>query len=424
MIGNPAGDADSIISSIGLAYVDTIVAAGNQDEAKKMVIPIISISSDDLKTQRPETTYLLQKCASVELNDLITIDSLPPSIHATTPPPTVTLVDHNHLSTTAIPGTTTSDWIVTEIIDHHVDEQQHTQTCQDDKRNIAFEGSQALVASTCTLIVERYFTATTTKSSSMPPTLAILLLGVILLDSINMLPQAGKGTPRDGAAIDKLLHDTNWDLIKLPKEILSDDDNNSNIPDPSKLFECLQSQKFSLEFWNGLTALQGIRLDYKSFTAAPTIMIGISTILLDMETFWKKEKLIETLSQVIEENDLEIFGLMFTYMKQKEEGDDDDNDNGNSNKPCRQLALTSKNKEVLQNLAEYLMKNDTTNDADYVNLELIKQHQEDIIEEQVTVIDDDNKQRSATILYIMKFDQQNASASRKQVAPTIMGYWK
>jgi exopolyphosphatase len=261
----------------------------------------------------------------------------------------------------------------------------------------------------------------------MPPTLAILLLGVILLDSINMLPQAGKGTPRDGAAIEKLLRTTDWGLIKLPKEILADS-SSDDVPDPSKLFDCLQSQKFSSDFWNGLTALQGIRLDYKSFTAAASTTsttIGISTILLDMETFWKKDNLVETLAKVIHENDLEILGLMFTFMKKKEGGGgDNDNNNDNDNKPCRQLALTSRNKEVLQNLVEYLMTDtiEDTNNDDHVNLELMKQHT-DMLEEKVTVIDDD-KQQSTTALYIMKFDQQNSSASRKQVAPIIMGYWK
>jgi exopolyphosphatase len=326
---------------------------------------------------------------------------------------------------------------VTEIVDHHVDERHHVETCPPSKRNIAFDddSQQALVASTCTLVVERFYSIVATSSSrndhrKIPPTLAILLLGVILLDSINMSPQAGKGTPRDGTAIEQLLHNTDWKQILLPPEIVDlapqvgdSSHNNSKVPDPTKFFDCLQSQKFSLDFWNGLTALQGIRLDYKSFplpsSVASPSSVGISTILLNMETFWKKDNLLPTIAQVIHEKDLSILALMFTFMKEEE--DCDDNDDRKGVKPRRQLAVASTSKHILQKLVDYLTLMDDTpnmNTNNYVNLELIKL-EEEIAEEKVTV-----SNNNVVSLYVMKFDQGNSAASRKQVAPIIMGCWK
>ena len=81
-LGNPAGDADSIISAIALAYIDTMSSAescsSNTGDTSSSAIttttPIVSIPYESLTTQRPETKYLLQQLAKIDLNDLI--DSL------------------------------------------------------------------------------------------------------------------------------------------------------------------------------------------------------------------------------------------------------------------------------------------------------------------------------------------------------------
>ena len=44
------------------------------------------------------------------------------------------------------------------------------------------------------------------SSSSIAASLGLLLLGVMLLDSINVSPDAGKGTARDEGAVEELLH--------------------------------------------------------------------------------------------------------------------------------------------------------------------------------------------------------------------------
>lgn len=96
VIGNEAGDADSILSAIGLSYVKALQNAVDSDDNSKLIVPVVSIPADNLKFMRPETTYLLSDCAGMEnvkadVNDLIAIDQqdlLPKQA-------TLTLTDHN-----------------------------------------------------------------------------------------------------------------------------------------------------------------------------------------------------------------------------------------------------------------------------------------------------------------------------------------
>jgi exopolyphosphatase len=398
VLGNPAGDADSIISAIGLAYIDSIhqPASGNYaDLLLPLTIPIVSISIQDLKTQRPETSYLLKQCVGMTDDDL---DALI-SIHQSDVLPreaTLTLVDHNHHYHGMDDGSDNYQWTVTEMVDHHKDEGHHTETCVN--RNIAFEESHPLVASTCSMVVERFYERHNSDAdmvTSWPPTLAILLLGVILLDSINMLP--GKGMPRDGAAIEKLLRDTDWTQLDLPKDIVND----VGQPDCTKLFETLQGQKFSPEFWNSLTGKDAIRMDYKTFPLPKAAELGIATILQDMATFQEKEDAITGMASVIYEDALDVLGLMFTFM----------NGDGDQTTPRRQLMLASLDPDLLSKLVRYL-----TEDTGKLDVDLQLSGFEMTFKKHTPY-------NNGTV-YFVAMDQGNASASRKQVAPILASFWK
>lgn len=361
-LGNPAGDADSIISALALAYIDSTLD-------KKPTVPIVSIPHEDLKTQRPETKYLLQ-LAGINLDDLIAIDhkSLPKKA-------SVVLVDHNQLTLEDRAG----DWTVTQILDHHLDERAHTDTCQD--RNIAFDSStsSALVASTCTLIAERF---SSLRQEAFPPSLAILLLGVILLDSINMSPKAGKGTTRDRAALQALQTQTDWTAIRdnLPADILDE----AGCPQSQKLFDTLQNQKFHPDFWESLTALQALKLDYKSFGVPnqPTSSFGVSTILQSMNDFFQKPQILETIQSSFAE--VEFFGLMFFCVKDET--------------PQRQIALVCSKPDLLDSLLNFLEEEGSLN---------------------VEVVD----RRHAHNLHVVFMNQGTVTASRKQVVPILMEYF-
>ncbi|MGK3741056.1 MAG: hypothetical protein ACI90V_007906 [Bacillariaceae sp.] len=168
VIGNTAGDADSVISAIALAYVKTL----QQQQGQQLIVPIVSILADDLKFLRPETTYLLKDCAGMDnikddVNDLIAIDQIDELLPSKA---TVTLVDHNYNQRQE-----QSQWTVTEIVDHHLDEGKHMDTSPPQQRNIAFENSKALVASCATLVAEQFYNNNNddgTTKTKMHPTLA------------------------------------------------------------------------------------------------------------------------------------------------------------------------------------------------------------------------------------------------------------
>jgi exopolyphosphatase len=365
-LGNPAGDADSIVSAIALAYMDSAFG----DEKTKMA-PIVSISHEVLKTQRPETKRLLQ-LANIDLDDLMAMDypDLPSKI-------SVSLVDHNFLKWNNKP-----DWTVTAILDHHLDERKHLDTCEE--RNIAFDAStsSALVASTCTLMVERF-----PASEEFPPSLAILLLGVILLDSINLSHKAGKVTPRDEAAVQTLLNRTDWSSLNLPAEIVGDDVTKQ--PDLTRLFDTLQSQKFHPDFWNSLSVLQALKLDYKSFAIQPTNKVfGISSVLQTMTEFLANDDLLDAVLEQEGQSfveDLELLGIMFFSVV-------DDT-------PQRQIILIGKDEKKLDNLVNFFTSEGSL---------------------QVQPLDKTSKND----LHMICLKQRNFKASRKQVAPILMEYFK
>jgi exopolyphosphatase len=282
VIGNEAGDADSISSAITLAYV--------LDRT-----PIVSISREDLKTQRPETVLLLD-LADVPIDTLLDVNNANRMIQ----PLNVTLVDHNRFALVS-----QKTWHVVEIVDHHYDEGWHASA----KRDIAFCNEKATVASTCTLVAERL-----SEIKYYPASLKLLLLGTILLDSINMSPEAGKGTVRDQAAIDKLLESTNWqELPEKSRKILQISEGNA--PNTRALFDSLQAAKFDPNFWKGLSVRDALRLDYKRFNTNGNGSFGASTVLLSWTDLKAKRDLVESIESYMKEIEPDFFVIGISHTK-------------------------------------------------------------------------------------------------------------
>jgi exopolyphosphatase len=383
VIGNPAGDADSILSALTWAYV-----------AKDEVTPVVSISAKDLRTQRPETSLLLQ-WAQIPADALRHVDQLLDPEHPIIPESIrVTLVDHNRLESSL--AQTYPQWTVTAIVDHHFDEGFYTDTCTD--RRIAYEKNQATVASTATLVAEEWLQQQqhqTVAGSSLASDVAILLLGTILLDSVNMQASAGKGTARDQAAIDKLLEDTNWQDDKW-RGSHTDICGRDGRPIPHKVFDALQQAKFDINFWKSLAVPDALRLDYKEFTpSAPAIPFGVSTVLLDWDAFVHHAPRSRTaIASYMQTRSLDFLGIMCTSI----------HDHGGLQ---RQLILCSQQADLLNDMIPYLqaLGGDT-------NLQLMERPSS-------TQKDDDDSALLARV-----FDQGNSKASRKQVAPLLMGYFE
>ena len=549
VLGNEAGDADSIISALCYAHAlysqrtNSLYLANNNnndddDDEEEcsttptgtenvadavIVVPIVSIPRSEIKL-RPDVVRLLD-LAGIDIRDLICIDdefiistlllareassttmSSSSSTTATSSPiipPSkqrvcLILVDHNRLRSSLSHLSNN----VIEILDHHEDELCYLATVPatgsgsgsgGSKRNIAFQDGGALVASTCTLVVERLFNITPTTSSSsssggdsrnrscsttasatetaavVPATtidanLGLLLLCVILLDSVNMNIDAGKGTTRDEFAISLLYRYTNW---SSNNKVDDDDDNNNNNnnnnnyddrtiatatiyppngctnvpPNRDALFTYLQQAKFDNTFWYNLSVTDCFKLDYKRFTipnmdssssSSSSISIGLSTVLISMNELLAKPNFYNELSSFVTtssggvdntiDDEMLLLGIQTMTFSQ---GDDDD-DGG---LPIRGLLLASTNNSILESYTNYLI---TSEDAKFLEFTEImvddcdggndwwkkKKPEED--EECTTTTSNSNSEAAAGSISVRIFQQGNGKGSRKQVAPTLL----
>ncbi|KAL7566885.1 hypothetical protein ACA910_021372 [Epithemia clementina (nom. ined.)] len=484
-IGNEAGDADSLVSAIAHAYIASTTTTrhyhhdddenkANQDQ--DWITPVLSIPRNDLQTQRPETTLLLRLAGLdedkldsyfVDVNDLLSLSSSSLSSSCSSSESTlVTLLDHNFLSDQFL---SSSSWKVVEILDHHMDTASHLDTCpphdnyeanqlhpRPPRRRIAFDkdSSTALVASTCTLVAEGWFQQTHTQQQTQEqqqlpsPEVALLLLGTILLDSVNMSPAAGKGTERDGYAIQQLLQRTDWSHLAQTSasSIIRMKTVNNNTkqaeqvqPDTTKLFDALQNAKFDVDFWRGLSVRDALRLDYKAFVVPLSssnqddddnnnspggMALGFSSVLMPWKEFCLKPNVWKDLQQyMVQETQVRVLVVMFTYTISNDENDNDKNEDQGSPSSLsssslqRELLLCGPSKDddsVFTALVHDLLLLDKSNDdnGDAQKLQLVEQ----------PLDDDDNNNKSSTdeTMAVRLFRQGNSKASRKQVAPILI----
>ena len=554
VLGNEAGDADSIISALCYAYVLysqrqtnslyfgnnnddddeewSTTLTGTENDVAVIVVPIVSIPRSEIKL-RPDVVRLLD-LAGIDIRDLICIDdefiistlllatrassstsstttSAATSEEAATSSPIIPrskkqqvcliLVDHNRLRSSLSHLSNN----VIEIMDHHEDELCYFDTVVppgssgsgSSKRNIAFQDGAALVASTCTLVVERLFnitptttttssggggggggdgrnrscssTASATEKTAVPTTttidanLGLLLLGVILLDSVNMNIDAGKGTARDEFAISLLYRYTNWSSNNKVDDNNNNDDDDRTIatatiyppngcanvpPNRDALFAYLQRAKFDNTFWHNLSVTDCFKLDYKKFTipnmdsssstsSSSSISIGLSTVLISMSELLAKPNFYNELSSFVtttssgggvdNTNDDDEMLLLGIQTMTFSDDDDDDDDCG---LPIRGLLLAGTDDSILESYTNYLI---TSEDAKFLEFtEIIvddcdggndwwkkkKKPEED--EECTTTTSNSSSEAAAGSISVRIFQQGNGKGSRKQVAPTLL----
>jgi exopolyphosphatase len=376
VMGNEAGDADSIISALTLAYIESV--KGHMEKT-----PIVSIPQADLETQRPATVLLLKLAGISDAPGvLLFVDQ--PVVTESTETTGITLVDHNRLADTF----QQNDWKVVEIVDHHHDQGMYMDTCSGPSRLIAFADDEALVASACTLVVERMEEL---WRKPYPPSLGVLLLGVILLDSVNLSPQAGKVTQRDRDAVQILLKDTNWqELSQESKEVLQI--SSSSGPNTTAFFDTLQDTKYDPGFWKALNLRDALRLDYKEY-AYTDRSFGVSTILMPLETFLLKQELITSIQRVMVERNMDFLGIMLASEK--------------DGHLYRQLVLCGTESFPLPDMVQFLLHCDYDQDS----LELMEI-------EGISIPPD-----YSSGLSLRFFDQRNVKASRKQIGPILLEFF-
>ena len=379
VIGNAAGDADTIISAITLAYIES-----TQEQQPKT--PIVSIPEADLATQRPDVSLLLKLAGiSDPTQVLIFVDS--PLLEDGTVGDQLTLVDHNALEERF----EEKNWTVVEIVDHHEDQRQYLNTCSGEARNIAFAKGQALVASACTLVAERL------KRDWTPPypaSVGLLLLGVILLDSVNLSSEVGKVTQRDIDAVADLLMQTDWDALPTEsREALKMFSSSDVLPDLSSLFNILQDAKYDYHFWNSLTVRDSLRLDYKEYYYHnETKVFGISTVLMPMDNFFSKKHLIRGTFDYMEEVGIDFLSIMFAFEDRR-------------GRLHRQLAICGVSTTPMNDIASFLLRNDHSEGS--LDLKEVRK-----------------KSNLSDDLQIRYFKQRNVGPSRKQIGPILLDFFE
>jgi exopolyphosphatase len=362
VVGNEAGDADSIVSALVWAFVKSnLIDDGAATEA---LTPVVSITKNDIETQRPETKLLL-KLAKIPIESLIYVDD--PKIRDNDSNPLrVTLVDHNRLT---LPLKNAQ---VIEILDHHADLGAHPEAAT---RIIAFEQDKATVASTCTLVVEH--------CHIFPVNVSLLLLGVILLDSINLLPE--KATERDQAAVDKLIAQTNWsDLSADAQAVLQLDASDDGKPNTTALFKALQGAKFDPQFWKSLSVRDTLRLDYKRFESSNGASFGSSSVLVSLDDFCEKKNVQQSILEYMDSLKIDWLILLFNFMEDGAQR--------------RQIMLCTISEDV-DHMGKFLMDQD------------------------VMQLSKNDTDLSWDGLNIRIFNQGNPFATRKQVAPILLTYF-
>jgi exopolyphosphatase len=325
---------------------------------------------------RSEVKLLLQK-VHVDINDLMCTEDVPLLSMHEKGILQLSLVDHNLLD----PRFEKLSSCVAEILDHHTENNQYPWVTGA-KRNIAFDSAtgKALVGSTCTLVAERF-----ADVLHLEPDVATILQGVIALDTINMDAHAGIGTTRDGEALRRL------------REISSFEQ--------SELFETLRGAKLDPSFWRDLTVAEVMRIDYKSFHSAAMKEqripeIGIATALQTVRDFLSKEALAVTLRETIQAQKLSLLAVM-TFVHQPE--------------PRRELMICTQDRHLYDHLLRFLLDG-TKHD---LHCELLPAEHE-TAQKLCGVTGAD----SAPPLYTAVLLQNNAKASRKQVAPLLLNFFE
>jgi len=399
IIGNEAGDADSIISALTLGYV-TSFNNNSPPDNNTVQVPIVSIPRAEMELRRDAA--LLLDMVGINVEQLLYIDDdivvtkhlLPSSADSSdTLDSTITLVDHNRLR----PMFSHLNSLVTEIVDHHKDESHHEQVVADSgKRIIAFENGHATVASTCTLVAERLFQSMVDDSSiKIDGALGLSLLGVILLDSINMKPEAKKGTPRDEEAIQQLLQRTDWSsgadtVPSLMDQAALDNifpDGRCNMPDRTALFDALIGAKSDPKFWLEMSAMNCLRIDYKKFIVNDRSSIGLSSVIITMDDLLAKDGFIDSMKAFIASEDVNLFGVLgVTFF---------------DDKPKRELLLAGNVDSVVDSFAQFLLEH-----TDAADLEMVER--------------EDCRDFSQDGMKVRVFRQGNPKGSRKQIAPLLL----
>ena len=304
LIGNEASDLDSMASSVTYAYW-----LNESKGSSTTYLPVMNIPRADFKL-RTEAVYLFNK-AGVDLDNLVFTDEIDLKALNDQGQAKFILMDHNKLASNQ---DSFADNVV-EVMDHHADEGLYTTA----------QKVIELVGSTTTLVCEKIIQ---NNPDLLKEDVCSLLLGTILLDTVNLDPEAERVTPKDDDMAHKLM-----EVCSMSQQ---------------DLFDKIQFEKFNVA---SLDTVDLLRKDYKEWQLG-TVKCGIGSVLLSVTQWDNKDKdLKKEFYSFCQSRSLDVLFAMNAYT------DPDFH---------RELVVYSPNKDVYNKTLEFL--NESNLNLEPINL--------------------------------------------------------
>ncbi|XP_024255155.1 exopolyphosphatase PRUNE1-like [Oncorhynchus tshawytscha] len=247
VLGNEACDLDSMVSSLAFAYFLSTTSGSSC----KTVVPVLNIPRAEFPL-RLDNVFLLKE-SGVPSEALVFRDEVDLAGLHRAKRLVLSLVDHNVLPSADID----LEEAVVEVIDHHHLERTPSTSCS---------VTNGIVGSCATLVTEYIHHK---APEVLDRQVAQLLYGAIVLDCVNMAPEAGKVTSKDSL------------LACLLESRFPD------LPPRGALFQSLQSAKFDI---SGLSTEQILLKDMKAVSEGD-LRLAVSTVYMTLDMFLQRKSL-------------------------------------------------------------------------------------------------------------------------------------
>uniref|UniRef100_UPI003AAF46DE exopolyphosphatase PRUNE1-like n=1 Tax=Centroberyx gerrardi TaxID=166262 RepID=UPI003AAF46DE len=287
VLGNESCDLDSMVSSLAMAYFLSRISSGVP--GNPVVVPVLNIPRSEFHL-RADGRFLLRE-SGVATETLVFRDEVDLARLHGNRRLALTLVDHNVLPSTdgGLEGA------VVEVIDHHQLERTTASSCP-----VTVE----TVASCATLVTERILTR---APEILDRQLALMLYGVMVADSVNLSPEAGRVTAKDRQ------------MVRLLETQFPD------LPPRGALHPALHRAKVDL---SGFTTEQILLKNMKT-VAGGDLRIAVSIVFMTLDLFLQRKSLQQELCEFCHSRRLSALVAMTISF------------NDQSNEPVRQLAVYS-----------------------------------------------------------------------------------
>nr|XP_022297348.1 exopolyphosphatase PRUNE1-like [Crassostrea virginica]XP_022297350.1 exopolyphosphatase PRUNE1-like [Crassostrea virginica]XP_022297351.1 exopolyphosphatase PRUNE1-like [Crassostrea virginica] len=334
VIGNESCDLDSVIAALTYSYFLHKTSASDSIHS----LPVLTIprSQSHLKT---DSNFLLCH-TGINPDHLTYRDHLDLQQKGRL---SLTLVDHNVL----VGSNVSLEESVTMVIDHHQLERKPS-----NKVKLVHD----LVGSCCSLVAGILLDS---PEFPLTPQIAKMLIGTILVDTVNTSPEAGKTTPYDQEMLGR--------LMSLILDL-----------DTEKLFDDIQQAKNDV---SALSKREILEKDQKQVTHGNQTVV-MSSISTSLQTFLQGSDVKQALDSVLHDRKGQCVVVMTMQVE--------------AGVPHREILVYSNNGRITQELADFL--------------------------ETDTEVQLDLQPLPCDLRYSLAYSQGNVKASRKKVLPLVKSF--